>query len=61
MKDTVEPERAKAFLDSLQEKDQKGTAFVETAELDITSFIQSDARKILELEEEDPTSLDDLF
>lgn len=61
LKDTVEPERAKAFLDSLQEKDRKGTAFAETAKLDITSFIQSDVRKISELEEDDPTSLDDLF
>lgn len=61
LKDSVEPERAKAFLDSLQEKDRKGTAFVETAKLDITSFIQSDVRKISELEEDDPTSLDDLF
>ena len=61
LKDSVEPERAKAFLDSLQEKDRKGTAFAETAKLDITSFIQSDVRKISELEEDDPTSLDDLF
>ena len=61
LKDSVEPERAKTFLDSLQEKEQKGTAFVETAQLDITSSIQSDVRKISELEEDDPTSLDGLF
>lgn len=61
LKDAVEPERAKAFLDGLQEKDRKGTAFVETAKLDITSCIQSDVRNISELEEDDPTSLDDLF
>jgi len=45
LKDDLASERAKVFYENLQKKEKDGTAFEETAVLDIRAFIQEDARK----------------